>query len=773
MFVESSHWDTNWLSTSEEYFRDRVEPIVDAVLAALRAEPHRVYCIESVFFLKRYWEHRPDSRALIRELFGRRQLRLLATSFTTPDTLLPHPETVLRDFELGHEWLKGQGLPDAPGTAYFPDNFGHSPHLPSLMQAVGVDSVALTRIDGMYFVGADWRPRSHFPRPSSTAELLEKVHRTHDFIWRDNSGAEVLCHWNAHTYFLGDMLAHKGVIRWAGKTFAVPWRTRRHIAARIEGYCEQLHPFARTPYLLCPIGMDFNDPIHELTGLLDRYNRERYPETGTWATVAGLDDYFALINCDRAALPVLEADPNPYWMGFLATRPEVKQRPSRIAKKLLLAEKLSSARPLDPLLEKSLGDAWSRLVLSNHHDYIPGTSPDRVWHEEQKPWLDLAEAAADATLALAHQPAASPNRPGVAGLIGVDARGQSLHLESAHFKLTISRADGGCLSSFVTSDGELLRGPSFDLVAFHDDGGLWRLGHEYRGGRFQELERASQRPAHVHVHQEGAQVIIRIDSELGGERFFRRIDLEADSPVLRLSTRGVARPRSSITCRFEVAVAPEFLSMDTVGGVIERPHERQYSPTFWAVSSRLTLDDGKVMHALFEAPSAVSLSPSGALEWIVARNAPRERAFGWLPVLAHPIGGTNPDVQEHHSALMGRGELIDAKRALELHWLPERHRAASEHAEGLVRCDSEAVTVRAMKRSGLAGDVTVRLYREEPLKGPVRVWLQDRNVSAAWTCDALDRKLQMLAIEPGGRVVVPLESRLTSVRFSGLGGKAP
>ena len=61
LFVESSHWDTNWLSTSEEYFADRVEPIFDSVIAALRAEPTRVYCIESVFFLKRFWEQRKNS----------------------------------------------------------------------------------------------------------------------------------------------------------------------------------------------------------------------------------------------------------------------------------------------------------------------------------------------------------------------------------------------------------------------------------------------------------------------------------------------------------------------------------------------------------------------------------------------------------------------------------------------------------------------------------------------------------------------------------------
>ena len=32
LFAESSHWDTNWLETSEGYFKKRVEPILDAVL---------------------------------------------------------------------------------------------------------------------------------------------------------------------------------------------------------------------------------------------------------------------------------------------------------------------------------------------------------------------------------------------------------------------------------------------------------------------------------------------------------------------------------------------------------------------------------------------------------------------------------------------------------------------------------------------------------------------------------------------------------------------
>jgi hypothetical protein len=60
----------------------------------------------------------------------------------------------------------------------------------------------------------------------------------------------------------------------------------------------------------------------------------------------------------------------------------------------------------------------------------------------------------------------------------------------------------------------------------------------------------------------------------------------------------------------------------------------------------------------------------------------------------------------------------------------------------------------------------IRLYRVAPPGSPVRVWLKDREVAEAWTCDALERHQQRLTIEPRGRVVVPLASRLTSVRLA-------
>ncbi|HEX6245183.1 MAG TPA: hypothetical protein VFZ61_29880, partial [Polyangiales bacterium] len=696
IFGESSHWDTNWLETSEEYFRRRIEPIFEAVLRALEQDPQRVYCLESLFFLKLYWERHPERQAALRRLFERRQLRMLASSFTTPDTLLPHPETILRDFQLGYDWLVRNGLPAAPGTAYFPDNFGHSPHLPSLMQAVGVRAVGLTRIDGMYFVACDYRPRDHFPRPGSTAELLEKVYRSHDFVWRDDDGAEILCHWNAHTYFQGDMLAHAGIIRWNGRSFALPWRTRGHIARRIDGYVRQLQPSARTPYLFCPIGMDFNDPIVDLRALLHRYNRENYPRTGTWTVLAGMDDYFALIDCHRAALPVLHADPNPYWMGFLATRPEVKQRSVRIARTLLLAEKLAAVSAPEAGLTEALSQGWNTLVLTNHHDYIPGTSPDRVWEEEQKPWLDSAEASARRALELATEPASHDSAP----CPGVEVReeGGQIHVETPHYRFSVSRALGGCLTSLQDAQGEWLRGLGFDLIAMHDEGGLWRLGHEFAGGRFVERERTSALPATVSIEKSTKGLTLRIVSRLCGQEWVRELICRGDQPFLRMRVSGIAPRRTTVTARFHTALPAQQLEMDTLGGVIQRPRERLYSPTFWPVPSRLTLRDARVLHVLFESTSAASLGADGALEWIVARNAPKERAFGWLPVLAHPIGGSNPDLQVHEAALLLDGTALPQSRAaLERAWAPSAlEEQALRAALSLVRCDNPAVNVAAL-----------------------------------------------------------------------------
>ncbi len=715
---ESSHWDTNWLRTSDEYFRERIEPIFEALFKELKAEPTRVFAVESVFFLKRYWEAHPERRDELTALLASGRLRLIGASLTTPDTLLPHPESVLRDYLLGQEWLRAIGSDAFPRVAYFPDNFGHSPALPSLMRAAGVEAVGVTRIDGMHFVGSDWRLPGTFPLAGSTAHLLQRELETLDFVWRDAAGAQVLCHWNAFTYFQGDMLAHLGIIRWSGKLFGVPWRNEGHIGRQLDGFVRALEPLSRTPYLFCPIGCDFNPPIEGLVSLVQRYNEGRGQQTGTHVIVAGLDDYFALLECHREKLPVLEVDPNPSWMGFYASRPELKTTHTRAARHLLAEERASAYAGVH---RNELESAWELLALSNHHDFITGTSPDRVVDAEQLPWLSRALSLVEPANPAAERPRPTPREP------RWFRRGSELHVQTPWYTLVFSEERGGCLTQLTTAAGEqLLRGLGLDLVLYRDSGGLWRLGHEYAGGSFRRHHRASDRGAELHPRMEDGALRIEAHCWLDGERFRRVVWCRADEPALRLRVEGLPPARRTLTCLMELNAGLTSLRMDAAGGEVLRPTEKLYSPTFWPALSRVAVGPLSLRP---DAPTAVSASAAGDFEWIVGRHATKERAFGFLPVLAHPIGGS-VSAPQHHDALLYAG-------------------TPPEVEDPWVSCSDERVRIGAVKAAADRRGLIVRLHADRLIAGEIDIRLKGRNVERAHLCDARERDLEALTVSDG------------------------
>ncbi|MEP7382342.1 MAG: hypothetical protein ABI910_11680, partial [Gemmatimonadota bacterium] len=210
--TESSHWDPDWLFTSEQYFRWCVRRTLDRAIEALLLEPRRVFSVECAFFPAMYWQRRPERRALFRELVNEGRLRFTGSGVTTPDTLLPEEECLLRDLLIGQEWLRSRGMTQEPRVLYLPDSFGHSPGTPSLLAAAGVPYAAICRIDGMRFPAAEWEPATNFPRPGTSAALLTAA-QTADFIWRGPDGSEVLTHWHAYGYGHGDLIASGGLSR--------------------------------------------------------------------------------------------------------------------------------------------------------------------------------------------------------------------------------------------------------------------------------------------------------------------------------------------------------------------------------------------------------------------------------------------------------------------------------------------------------------------------------------------------------------------------------
>ena len=794
LFAESSHWDPNWIYTSHEYYTRFVRRNLDLAVQQLLDDPRRVYSLECVFFLRMYWEDRPEQQETVRLLVNQGRLRLTSSGVTTADTLIPTPESLLRDFLLGQEWLRENGMVQEPSVAYFPDSFGCSHALPSLLNAAGFDRTAITRIDGMHFFGSESDPRRRFPWPGSSAERLEKKHRALDFIWRDDSGGEVLAHWNAFTYGQGDLLAHFGISRVYLFPAAFPLRLPGYVASNIERFARQLEPLSPTPYLFCPIGFDFVPPIPDLTSLLDRYNQDRYERSGIWAVNAGIDDYLALVDYYRDRLPVVELDPNPYWTGFYSSRPSLKRACRDLSVSLQQADTLALLSPnavTRGAALRELADPWWKAVSSNHHDFVTGTATDHVVDEEQGPWLRSALEKTAEVLARLEPLVTAPGGPltvhpaherafdGSGATPRWHERDGCVQVDTPHYAVEISTQQGGCITrAWDPASGEtLLEGPSGDLAAYIDGGGLWRMGNEFPGGQLRLVDLASRHPAQLDIREREGALEVSSLLRLDGREFTRRWIFRGDSPVIGVEVEGMAAGRRAVTLRFATGLQAGCLTMDEPGGVIERPCSRRYQPTFWPAQSFAHVFQSGPGEAPVrgEAPargiallpgmmSAVALraagKAAGTLELVSHRNANQERFWGLVPFPAMPVNGHE---RSPHTARCG---LLFTRQG---DWRANRLLAAGQVPEfaALVRqvviVEQGEVAVSAVKPASRGDGFIVRLYAPGATGQAVTLSFPHHFARAAVLCDARERDLGPLDLEDG-KVSLSMPGAFASVR---------
>ncbi len=783
VFAESSHWDPSWRRTAEEYFQRFVRRNLDDAVKEMLREPRRIYSAECIFFLRMYWDRCPEQREIVRTLVNEGRLRLTSSGVTAADTIFPDTEALLRDFLIGQEWLRANGMTQEPLLAYFPDSFGLSPALPSLIKAAGFTMTTITRIDGMRSPGSFYEIQRRFPCPGSSAALLMQEKRTLDFVWRGSDGAEVLCHWNPYTYSQGDLIAHRGLTRGWVFPAAVSDRSDWNVRHKIEHFAAQLARYSLTPYLFCPMGGDFVGPLPDLLTLLDHYNRLHYPKSSLWAVNAGLDDYLALIDCYRDVLPVLELDPNPYWTGFYTSRPTLKKKGHDLVESLLLAEKLAMLPENEgsgQAVAKSIEDAWWYAAVSNHHDYITGTSPDRVVKVEQEPWLDKAAAEANAAITrFSQSPAiAKLRRPAVkpAAIPEWSKRNGMVEVRTPHYVIDLSEDAGGAISRAWNPETQtqLLKGVSNDLVSYHDMGGLWRMGHEFWGGRFKEMQRASERPARLNVRELEGGLEVACVTKLDGQAMQRLLWLRSDSPVIRCRIEGMAAGRRTVTVRFDTDISASRLVMDATGGVVVRPPQKVYNPTFWPLQHFVHFQDdvsGRGLALCLGMPGAASYRRDGRLEAIALRNAPIERAFGIFPLRGLPAVG-----HERASHTLDYAILFTSAGDWRENSIPLVARSIADNpwdttgraelralAASAVTTNRAEVMVTAVKPASRGEGLIVRLSALTGFGASVDVTIRDRHLKAAFLCDARERDLKPLEVQ-GQTVRLTMPGTIATVR---------
>jgi hypothetical protein len=414
-------------------------------------------------------------------------------------------------------------------------------------------------------------------------------------------------------------------------------------------------------------------------------------------------------------------------------------------------------------------------VLSNHHDFITGdlTRPRlggraTAVAARGRGLVDLALSQVS-PLVLASTDRVPPPR--------WQLHQGHLEVTTPHFAVQLSEEAGGCFISFKDAqDGhELLTGPANDLIAYRDTGGLWRMGHEYCGGAFRERVRASKRPAIIRATEKGDLLEVRVESELCGRRLTRWIWFRSDSPVVRMRLVGAAAKRRSITCRFPTTLCAGELSMNVPGGIVSRPAHKLYCPTFWPARSFAHIHDrasDRGLATFLGGPAAASLTDAGAVELLAFRNAPREMAWGVLPVLAHPARGTDPHDNAFDYAIWytRQGDWRDnhlpscVRTALRAAMFAPDAPDLDQEANAVVIPSTSDVLVTALKVASRGLGVIARLHCYCPRGTEVRLQCTRRAIKSAHLCDARERDIGPIALD-NGAAVLETPGSLCSVRL--------
>ena len=265
----------------------------------------------------------------------------VGATYVESDTILACGEALARSFLVGQERFR-ELFGASSRLLWLPDVFGYSGCLPQIMRQCGVDRFFTTKLT--------WSTINLFPYSS--------------FLWRGTDGSEVLSH---VTQGLGY------------NQNALPSESRR---AANEYRQADVHDA-----FLQPTG--FGDGGGGVTPEMCERARRLADLSGVPKTEWGrLDDFYDGLEAAKDRLPVYQGELYlEYHRGTVTTHGDLKEAFRGLERALMAKEAAHALMGLGPVDSH----AWRRLVFSQFHDYIPGSSIWEVYEEGVPELRSLAE----------------------------------------------------------------------------------------------------------------------------------------------------------------------------------------------------------------------------------------------------------------------------------------------------------------------------------------------------------------------------------------------
>ena len=140
--ITAGHLDIEWYQPLRSYRFWTVEALEDLVKAAGRDAFACYVLAGQVYPLLEYLSVAPEAEGVMRSLIATGKLRI-GPFYTQFDEWLPSAESMIRNCHYGLEEARKFG--GIMRAGYLPDNFGHPPQMPQILNGFGIDSLLFMR----------------------------------------------------------------------------------------------------------------------------------------------------------------------------------------------------------------------------------------------------------------------------------------------------------------------------------------------------------------------------------------------------------------------------------------------------------------------------------------------------------------------------------------------------------------------------------------------------------------------------------------------------